>query len=161
MIILDRPSPNCRPRTQGRIDAIVLHDTASQTAESALDWLESPASGASTHYLIDRDGMIYRMVPDALRAWHAGTSSLWGEPDVNEFSLGIELVDITGDPYPAPQLDACVQLCSQLVREYPAIWLNRIVGHEHIATPRGRKVDPGLDWPWREFLARVAESVAS
>jgi AmpD protein len=96
---------------------------------------------------------VWQLVPDTEKAWHAGESVLHGEKDCNEFSIGIEIEDMTNDPYPEPQLEAAALLVSRLCRGYK-ISLNRVVGHQHIAP--GRKVDPGPDFPWRDFLIRVA-----
>ena len=151
------------------IDAIIIHDTATLSVASVLETFDNPAEQRSSHYLIDRDGSTYELVDPAQKAWHAGASSLWGRDDVNEVSIGIELV---GVDVPAPgthrmgqhettlgytdaQLTTLLALTVHLVDRYPGILLNRIVGHEHIAVPRGRKTDPGPDFPWREYLEAV------
>jgi N-acetylmuramoyl-L-alanine amidase len=156
------PSPNRRARKAPSITAIVIHDTGSHSAESAISWLCNTASGVSAHYVIDRDGTIYNVVPDAECAWHAGASELFGVSNVNEFSIGIEVVDAddrAADPYPTVQLDAVVALTSDLVRRYQ-ITLNHIVGHADVAVPHRRKIDPGPDFPWYDFLIRVALGVS-
>lgn len=156
---VDVPHRSPRPiGIRGKISAIVLHDTGSKTAISTLTWFQDPTSQVSSHYLIDRDGAVFRCVPDAEKAWHAGWSELWGVQDVNTYSIGIELVDITNDPYPEVQLAAAVDLCAALCQEY-GIWLNRIIGHEHVALPHGRKTDPGPDFPWDRFLREVARGL--
>lgn len=152
--MIARPSPNHNARPAGAvIDCLVLHDTEGEGA-GALAWLTDPASGVSCHYLIDRDGTVSQLVPDARRAWHAGESSLYGRGDVNSWSLGIELVD-TDDhtPYPAPQWAALVALVATLCQRY-AIPLNRVIGHQHIAP--GRKTDPGPDLDWVRLGLDVA-----
>jgi len=150
--IINRPSPNWSHRRKS-ISAIIIHDTASKTAESALDWLTKPESKVSCHYLVARNGQVYRLVPEDLKAWHAGESSLHGENDVNDFSIGIELEDMDNDPYPDKQMEELGLLCGHLCRMYK-IPLNRVVGHQHIAP--GRKVDPGPDFPWYKFLHDVS-----
>lgn len=166
MTITNRLSPNVSRDAHGApiarklVNAIVLHDTGGKTAEGALSWFASPASGVSAHYVIGKDGAVYRCVPDDLIAWHAGTSVLWGEEHVNRWSLGIELVDDhDGDLYPEPQVGALIDLTTDLCWRY-RIPLNRVVGHEHIAVPRGRKVDPGDDMPWFVLLAAVGRRLA-
>ena len=147
-------APACSPRIQ-RISAIVLHDTASHTAQSALSWFKNPASKVSAHVVIDRDGTIWRVVPDDKVAWHAGKSMLAGQTGVNGFSLGVEMVyDNDADPYPAAQLGAVVEWCVAKCQAY-LIPTTRIVGHQHIALPPGRKVDPGPDFPWGTFYEFV------
>jgi N-acetylmuramoyl-L-alanine amidase len=153
--ILDAPSPNRNPRPTPTIDCIVIHDTESETARAALSWFETPQSGVSAHYVIDRDGTLYRCVPDTDRAWHAGRSVLAGRENVNDVSIGIELVGFAARPYPDAQIDALVALCVELGARYPAITLDRIVGHEHIAVPAGRKTDPGPHFPWDAVRARI------
>lgn len=157
---------SARQPTGVAIDAIVLHDTATLSVPSVLATFDAVAEQRSSHYLLDRDGTTYRLVEPARKAWHAGVSSLWGRDNVNDSSLGIELVDVdrpapgaatigAGETYTDAQLTALLALTVDLVVTYPAISLNRIVGHEHIAVPRGRKVDPGPDFPWREYLDAV------
>ncbi len=153
---IQRPSPNHSSRRGVSIDCIVIHDTVSRTAESALDWIGREESGVSYHVIVDRDGRIYRCVDDDQKAWHAGRSELWGRPNVNQYSLGVGLVDHDGEAhvdYSDEQLAALIDWCGGAAAKY-RIPLNRIVGHEHIAP--GRKIDPGPDFPWLDFLPRVA-----
>ena len=160
MTILESPSPNHAPR-RSPISAVVLHDTGGKTAAGALAWFAKIESGVSSHYVIDRDGTIYRCVPEALRAWHAGMSQLWGRDDVNDFSVGVELVDENdAEPYPLAQLVAAVDLVADCCARH-RIPLNRIVGHQHIATPYGRKSDPGRDFGWEAFLLQVAQAIVA
>src|SRR5437879_11695149 len=91
IVVIDAWSPNYNSRSGAAIDCIVIHDTESDTAAAALSWFESPNSGVSAHYVIDRDGTVYRCVPDELRAWHAGSSELGGRTAVNDFLWGIEI----------------------------------------------------------------------
>lgn len=85
-------SPNYNQRNKA-IDAIVIHFTSSGNLEGTIAWFQNPAAKASAHYVIDRDGSIVQMVKDEDRAWHAGKSSLYGRNNVNDFSIGIELVN--------------------------------------------------------------------
>jgi N-acetylmuramoyl-L-alanine amidase len=169
--IVDHPVRNFSPRQPPgvAIDAIVIHDTATLDVASVLATFDNLAEQRSAHFVIDRDGTTYQLVAPRFKAWHAGESALWGRADVNEFSIGIELVDVdepaagthrqgpheTTLGYTDAQLTACLALCVSLVMTYPGITVNRIVGHEHVALPPGRKVDPGPDFPWREFLEAV------
>lgn len=99
---------------------------------------------------------MWRCVPEAEQAWHAGTSVLHGIPNLNAWSIGLELVDKDdGESYPAAQMAAVAELTADICNRY-AIPLNRIIGHADIATPRGRKVDPGGDFAWDAFLLDVA-----
>ena len=49
------------------------------------------SSKVSCHYLIDEEGRIAQMVPESMRAWHAGQSLWAGETDLNSCSIGIEI----------------------------------------------------------------------
>lgn len=86
-------SPNITRGRSTDVDTIVLHYTLGPTLESAVSWFKNPVSRASAHYLISRDGKIIQMVLDEDTAWHAGKSSFNGRQRVNNFSIGIELVN--------------------------------------------------------------------
>lgn len=157
------PVRNWSARPAGAvIDAIVLHDTATLSVPSVLQTFSDPREQRSAHYLIDRAGMILALVPVEHKAWHAGQSTLWGAPDLNASSVGIELVDTddrTGVVYTDEQLQSLLALTVELIETQPTILLNRIVGHAHIAMPPGRKGDPGPDFPWRPYLEAVGYHV--
>jgi len=142
------PSGNCGPRPAGvTVDAVVVHYTALPLAES-LELLSRPGHEASTHYVIDRDGTLYQMVPEALRAWHSGVSRLGNRERVNDFSIGVDLVfepEIDAG-YEEVQYGVLLDLLDG-IRSRHAI--TAVVGHDDVAQPPGRKADPGplFDWP--------------
>jgi hypothetical protein len=109
-------SPNHEARPAGMlINTVVLHHTGGDFGPS-LNWLINPNSGVSCHYLIDRDGSIYELVDEARESWHAGYSLHKGRENVNDFSIGIELVN-DGDgvePYPQRLQDALVWLLNDI-----------------------------------------------
>ena len=70
--IIDLPSPNFDERALP-VSMIVLHYTGMPDAQSALDRLTSPEARVSSHYLVDEDGTVYRLVDETKRAWHAGS----------------------------------------------------------------------------------------
>lgn len=147
------PSPNYNMRPSRRMDMIVVHSTASSKLTGVISWFQNPTAYVSAHYTVDKDGSVVQMVKDEFRAWHAGESQWQGEYDCNDFSLGIELVNLNDgvDPYPPAQYASLVELCRQLRHKHD-IPVDRIVGHVDIAVPTGRKSDPrGLD------LARLRE----
>ncbi|ABU56345.1 N-acetylmuramoyl-L-alanine amidase [Roseiflexus castenholzii] len=147
-------SPNYGSRGGRPISMIVLHATAG-TARSALAWLTNPAARVSAHYLIDKAGQIYRLVPDEYAAWHAGRAAWRGETAINEVSLGIELENANNgrDPYPTAQLSALIRLTREKVAQY-RIAPDMVVRHLDVAVPRGRKNDPA-GFPWTEFLQHI------
>jgi hypothetical protein len=137
-----RSSPNHSSRNGHAISMLVLHSTAGG-AQSSLNWLCSPASGVSSHFVITKAGTIYRLVNEERAAWHAGRASWHGVTDCNAASLGIELENANDgrDPYPPAQLSSCRDLCRSLVARYH-IARGDVVRHLDIAMPHGRKTDP-------------------
>lgn len=146
-------SPNYGPRSQP-ISAIVVHSCEGKPAgdeqQSSLPWLCDPASGVSCHYYITRAGVIYCLVDDQYRAWHAGAGTIGSDTDPNGVSLGIELEHRdNAAPYPQAQLVALGWLCQSKMVLY-GIPTSRVVSHRATATPPGRKDDP-TDWPEVDF----------
>lgn len=147
-------SPNHSPRPPLRIACVVWHATASSTAASALLWLANPRARVSAHYLIDRDGTTWLLVPEDRTAWHAGVSA-WRGLEVrtgtittlNSVSVGIELVNRNDgtDPYPFAQLRAALTLTANICARHQIDPAN-VISHAECAIPAGRKTDPhGLD----------------
>lgn len=156
MTIVPRPSPNHGPRPSALPPtAIIVHADAGRTDAGTITWVQSGGSGVSYHYLVGRDGTIYQFVQDARRAWHAGASVLAGVTDCNDYSLGVCFAnDQKGEPFTPRQLAAGVLLVAAKCIQY-GIPLARLVTHAMVATPPGRKADPGKLFPWAAFMARV------
>jgi N-acetylmuramoyl-L-alanine amidase len=133
----------------------VLHYTGMQSAQAAIDQLRNPAAQVSSHYVVDEDGAILRLVDEKRRAWHAGVSSWRGHTALNARSIGIEIVNPGHEwgyrEFPEPQMRAVEALCRDIIarRRIPSY---RIVGHSDIAPDR--KADPGELFDWRR-LARA------
>src|SRR5262249_39136582 len=111
----------------------------------------------SSHVLVRRTGEIVQYVPLHLRAWHAGRSQFEGREECNDFSIGIELEGSDTIPYEPVQYRVLAQLIVAMCAAYPALSIDRVTGHEHVAP--GRKTDPGpsFDWPrLRALLAHFA-----
>lgn len=69
MDVISHPSPNFGDRRDGAEPSlIVLHYTAMESAESALERLCDPAHEVSAHYLVARDGRVFQLVDEAQRA---------------------------------------------------------------------------------------------
>lgn len=155
LCIIDKPSPNFDRRTLP-INIIVLHYTGAPFRES----LNTLTNGhgkhrVSSHYLIDKDGLVYRLVDESKRAWHAGVSRWRGITDVNSASIGIEIVnkgqraDGTFEPFTPEQIEAATELCLDLQSRYD---IQSVVGHSDIAPQR--KIDPGPCFPWTWLSTR-------
>lgn len=147
------PSPNCDERPGG-IDVLVLHYTGMQTGQAAIDRLRDPAARVSSHYVVEEDGRIFRLVPEHLRAWHAGVSIWRGRPQLNDVSIGIEIVNPGHEwgyrPFPAAQIAAVIALSRGILTRHP-IPARNVVAHSDIAPTR--KQDPGELFPWAELAA--------
>ncbi|ATQ43810.1 peptidoglycan recognition protein family protein [Caulobacter mirabilis] len=153
---IEAPSPNFDARNKVP-DMLVLHYTGMQTGEAALERLrdDSRPGKVSSHYLVEEDGRIFRLVPEERRAWHAGQSFWRGEDQLNHASIGIEIVNPGHEfgyrAFPDAQIAAVIALVGD-IRTRWTIDDNRILGHSDIAP--GRKVDPGELFPWK----RLAEA---
>jgi AmpD protein len=106
----------------------------------------------SSHFLIRCDGELIQFVPCHLRAWHAGQSAWRGRNRCNDFSIGIELEGSDDQPFADPQYTMLVELAVALRRAYP---IRDCVGHCDIATPSGRKTDPGPSFDWARFRSML------
>ncbi|MDP1626963.1 N-acetylmuramoyl-L-alanine amidase [Parvibaculum sp.] len=156
----ERPSPNFNERPAGRaVDILLLHYTGMASAEEAAARLCDPAAKVSSHYMVDEDGAITRMVPEHLRAWHAGAGNWAGDTDINGCSIGIEIAngghDFGCPPYPDAQMDAVEALCLDILSRH-RIPPRRVLGHSDIAP--ARKADPGEWFDWAR-LARAGVGV--
>ena len=142
-------------RPPGRaIDTLVLHYTGMPSAAAALARLCDPAARVSAHYLIDEDGSVVALVPEEARAWHAGVSCWHGREQLNDTSIGIELVNPGHEwgyrRFPEPQYEACMELCRELLGRCP-IPASRVLAHSDIAPDR--KQDPGELFDWARLAA--------
>lgn len=145
----DYPSLNAGPRRAGATpDMVVLHYTAMPSCAEARDRLCDPATEVSAHYLISEAGEVEALVPEELRAWHAGAGAWGAVRDVNSRSIGIELANGGAVPFPEPQMAALEGLLADVMRRW-AIPAQRVIGHSDMAP--GRKGDPGARFDWRRL----------
>ena len=136
-------------------DLLVLHYTAMESAEAALERLCDPAVEVSAHYLICEKGVTHQMVDETERAWHAGAGRWGGVDDINSRSIGIELANRGDHPFSEPQMSALEELMHGIMSRWN-IPPERVIGHSDMAP--GRKIDPGARFDW-ERLARGGLSV--
>ncbi|WP_340607720.1 N-acetylmuramoyl-L-alanine amidase [Xenorhabdus bharatensis] len=151
---------NRRPRF------LVMHYTA-LNFEKSIEALTG--EGVSVHYLVPNPDdqtykaagfdcvRIFNLVDEYERAWHAGMSSWSGRNNLNDTSIGIEIVNeasdncgvITFPPYHSDQVNAIKELAVNILQRYPDITPTHVIGHSDIAV--GRKSDPGPAFPWKEL----------
>jgi N-acetyl-anhydromuramyl-L-alanine amidase AmpD len=165
-----------RPTT-GSVDTIVLHFSSDLIAhpDHPFDVGKQikiyERAKVSAHYLIDREGTIYRLVDDERTAWHAGRGSLpWDKSrtSMNASSIGIEMLavgskadmvplfmsakkyDEFAGKHPAwigftdAQYASLSWLIADIQSRHPKITRNNhhVIGHEDWAG-RERRTDPG------------------
>ncbi len=154
--VLTDPSPNFGPRRDGlRPELVVIHYTAMKSCAAARDRLCDPAAEVSAHYLISEAGEVLSLVPEEMRAWHAGAGEWRGRGDVNSRSIGIELANSGAHPFPEPQMAALEALLAGVMARW-GIAPAAVIGHSDMAP--GRKSDPGPRFDWRR-LARAGLAV--
>lgn len=161
-----------------RIDYLVIHTTSENFGES-LRLLTTPtANPVSSHYLVPEINdptypgnalRVYSLVDEPRRAWHAGVSYWAGEENLNDRSIGIEIVNefkCTGTEKPLEEIDLAavechfpafseeqisllIALVKDILARYPGINPIDVVGHSDIAIMR--KSDPGPLFPWQRL----------
>lgn len=128
--------------------------------------------GVEAHYVIDRMGMVYRLVEDHLVARHAGAGSWAGDPrltnNMNRYAIGIELlgvgtskemqgvIGVQADSklrskhrgYTAEQYQALQGLLYHLRQSY-GISPENIISHKQYDPDR--KWDPGVLFEWKRI----------
>lgn len=129
------------------IDTIIIHSSYDALGNDPYDVsgliAEYKAYGVAPHYLIDRKGTTYQLVEDKNIAYHAGEAKTPdGRSGVNNFSIGIEMMNTKEDKYAGEQYEALNVLISTLKVLYK---IKYVLGHDQIAP--GRKDDPwNFDW---------------
>ena len=150
-------SPNFdkKKRPFNTIKLIVIHYTGMQSGRESIIRLCNPKSKVSSHFVISKNGKIYRLVDDNKIAWHAG-KSCWGKyKNINKNSIGIELVNkghqFGYTSFNKKQLSSLIKICKKIIKKYK-IKNKNIVGHSDIAPLR--KIDPGEKFPWSQLAKK-------
>jgi len=132
-------------------DILLLHYTGMESAEGALKWLCAEESGVSCHYFVFEDGEIVQLLPESVRAHHAGVSYWQGHTDINSRSIGIEIANPghLHDPlpeFPDVQMAAVARLCKDII-DRNSIDAHLVLAHSDVAP--NRKSDPGENFDWK------------
>ena len=151
--VRELPSPNCDDRPAGTpIDVLLLHYTGMKSAWEAIARLRDPKATVSSHYVVDEDGAVFRLVPEQRRAFHAGASFWRGHTELNNRSVGIEIVNPGHEwgyrEFPILQVAALCDLCLSILARHPIPQRN-VVGHSDVAPDR--KQDPGELFDWEQL----------
>ncbi|WP_143884012.1 N-acetylmuramoyl-L-alanine amidase [Chryseobacterium binzhouense] len=114
----------------------------------------------SAHYLVNNlgDNEIYQLVDENKRSYHAGVSAWRSDKNLNDTSIGIEIVnsgyksDATGkkifQPFSDEQIKKVAALAKDIVVRYNIAPTN-VLAHSDIAPTR--KQDPGPLFPWKKL----------
>jgi N-acetylmuramoyl-L-alanine amidase len=135
---------------------LVLHYTVANTPASIKILTQQQVS---SHYLLTDEAQpkIYRLVDENRAAWHAGNSSWKNFTQLNNSSIGIEIVNAGWKdtpqgrvyaPFPQAQMDALLPLIKDIVARH-GIAPENVLGHSDIAPLR--KQDPGPQFPWQRL----------
>ena len=147
-------SPNYSKKTRLKKDIkfVIIHYTGMQSEIESLKRLLDPQSKVSSHYLINRKGKIIQMVKEKKIAWHAGESRWKKFKNLNNYSIGIELVNkghqFGYQNFSRQQISSLIKLCTKLKKKY-LIKKENFLGHSDIAPLR--KADPGEKFPWKKL----------
>ena len=148
--VLKSPNFSTKRRKNAKIKFIVIHYTGMQSESESIKRLMNKNSKVSTHYLINLKGNLIRMVDDNKIAWHAGKSKWKKYINLNNRSIGIELVNkghqFGYENFSNQQITKLISLCKYLIKKYKIKQTN-ILGHSDIAPLR--KIDPGEKFPWK------------
>jgi len=125
---------------------VIIHFTAQDSIGQTLHTFTVTRTQVSAHYVVAKDGKIYHMVNDYLRAWQAGISRWGSVTDMNSCSVGIEIDNNGSEPYTGAQVRSLVALLGYLKKTYNIPRAN-FIGHQDIAP--ARKPDPGPYFPWQ------------
>ena len=123
-----------------------------QSEIESIKRLKSIKFKVSCHYLINRKGQVIQMVDDNKIAWHAGKSKWKKFINLNDNSIGVELVNkghkFGYQNFSQKQIKSLISLCKNLKKKY-SIKKENFLGHSDIAPLR--KIDPGEKFPWKKL----------
>ena len=136
---------------------VILHYTALNDEKSISTLTQQ---SVSAHYLVSTlpDKEIYQIVDENKRAYHAGISFWRKDQQINDTSIGIEIVNLGYSvdslnnkvfyPYPEEQFRKVAALVKDIVTRYNIPPTN-VLAHSDIAPTR--KQDPGALFPWKRL----------
>ena len=104
----------------------------------------------SSHIEIKRTGEKLLYDPYNKIKRHAGFSSNIGQENCNDYSIGIELEGTDRSEFADAQYNSLVSLTRLLIKTYPHLSKDSLVGHSDIAP--GRKTDPGALFKWNKLI---------
>ena len=140
------------------ITSIVIHATAGGSSEGAVSVMRD--GKASFHWLVPDENeeghgkWVWACAPESLKAWHVRKDKSHpdvnnGQTDINNFSLGLEIVNTQkdSDSFSDWQVEITARIVRACWAKYPN--LKHIVSHA--ALDPDRRTDPGDLFPWEHF----------
>ncbi|MBP1677983.1 MAG: N-acetylmuramyl-L-alanine amidase, negative regulator of AmpC, AmpD [Bacteroidetes bacterium] len=136
------------------INAVIVHSTFNNSGGDFYDIdlvvRQFSRYGVSAHYVIGRDGVIYRLVDEKDVAYHAGKSALPdGRTAVNSCSVGIELMTSFDEGPTEAQIKSLTSLVNDIKKRHK---IQFVLRHSDIAP--GRKTDP-WNMNWDDFIKGI------
>ena len=156
-----RLNPKFTKRVRPETRFVIVHSTESRLP-SALRTLSRGkvrrgrylTRGGHAHYLVARNGAIYKLIDPKFWANHAGVSMWNGLEDLSDYSIGIELEGYHNIPFSEAQYSSLARLLDELQEKYE-IEDRNVLEHYRVAyaepnryhrsRQRGRKFDPGIN----------------
>ncbi|MGM5630059.1 N-acetylmuramoyl-L-alanine amidase [Apibacter raozihei] len=143
-----------------RVKFLVMHYTVSDYPTSVK--ILARKGQVSSHYLISDkpNDSIDILVSEDRRAWHAGVSYWKGAENLNDTSIGIEIVNpgykkvndsLVFTPFTEFQIRKVAALAKNIIDRYEIDPVN-VIGHSDIAPLR--KQDPGPAFPWKRLYTQ-------
>lgn len=129
---------------------VIIHFTAQDSIGQTLHTFTITSTQVSAHYVIAKNGKVFHMVNDYLRAYQAGAGKWGSVTDMNSCSIGIEIDNNGHEPFTDAQINSLLVLLAQLKKNY-AIPQANFIGHQDYAPKR--KPDPGPYFPWKTLAA--------
>ena len=127
---------------------VIIHHTAQDSCAQTLRTFTLLRTQVSAHYVICKDGTVYHMLNDYMRAWHGGIARWGAVTDINSISIGIELDNNGFEPFAEPQINSLLHVLTYLKKQYNIPTAN-FIGHGDIAPTR--KNDPNPLFPWQRL----------
>ncbi len=125
---------------------VIIHFTAQDSIQQTLKTFTLVRTQVSAHYVVAKNGTVYHMLNDYMRAWQAGIGKWGSVTDMNSCSVGIEIDNNGSEPYTPQQISSILALLAKLKKDYNIPTAN-FIGHQDIAP--ARKPDPGPLFPWK------------
>lgn len=169
-----RTKPYGGARRQHLAMCIHTPEERADNIETTPWWFQQPSASASTGYYVSDNGDIYQCVRDDDFAWAQGTRSAqvrqprprWWTPSLISYNTCMDSVELEGFAASigrtfipgGKQWKSAVALVAwkSMIMGYPPD-REHVIAHSELNT---QKNDPGAGFPWPQFIADVAGTVA-